>query len=120
MNHEFVTVHLGMPDDHYWANWDLANIASMMAVGVVADDRSIWDEAVEYFKSGHGMGAIENAIWTLHEEENTGKVLGQGQEAGRDQGHAILDFALLGVIGQQAYSQGVDLWGYLDSRILAG
>lgn len=120
MNHEFTTIHLNQPDDHYWANWDLANLASMMAIGVVADRRDIWDEAIEYFKHGHGMGAIENAIWTLHTENCTGKVLGQGQEAGRDQGHAILDFALLGVIGQQAYSQGLDLWGYLDNRILAG
>lgn len=120
MNHEFTTQHLGMPADHYWANWDLANLASMMAIGVVAENHEIWNEAIEYFKSGLGMGAIENAIWTLHTENGTGKVLGQGQEAGRDQGHAILDFALLGVIGQQAYSQGVDLWGYLDNRLLAG
>lgn len=120
MNHEFTTQHLGMPDDHYWANWDLANIASMMAIGVVADNHDIWNEAIEYFKGGHGMGAIENAIWTLHTEDGTGKIFGQGQEAGRDQGHAILDFALLGVIAQQAYSQDVDLWGHLNDRLLAG
>ena len=120
MNHEFTTEHLGMPDDHYWANWDLANIASMMAIGVVADNHDIWNEAIEYFKHGNGMGAIENAIWKLHTANGTRKILGQGQEAGRDQGHAILDFALLGVIGQQAYSQGVDLWGYLENRLLAG
>lgn len=120
MNHEFTTLHLNQPDDHYWANWDLANLASMMAIGVVADRRDIYDEAIEYFKHGHGMGAIENAIWTFHKENCTGKILGQGQEAGRDQGHAILDFAMLGVIGQQAYSQGLDLWGYQDNRILAG
>jgi hypothetical protein len=120
MNHDFITEHWGAPIDFFWANWDLANIASMMAIGVVADDRMIWDEAIDYFKNGKGMGAIENAIWALHKENCTGKVLGQNQEAGRDQGHAILDFALLGVIRQHAYSQGMDLWGYLDNRILAG
>ncbi|KAH6695178.1 chondroitin AC/alginate lyase [Plectosphaerella plurivora] len=120
MNHEFTTLHLNQPDDHYWANWDLASLASMMVIGVVADRRDIWDEAIEYFKHGHGMGAIENAIWIFHTEIGTGKILGQGQEAGRDQGHVILDFALTGVIGQQACSQGVDLGGYLDNRNLAG
>ncbi|KAF7555906.1 hypothetical protein G7Z17_g1778 [Cylindrodendrum hubeiense] len=119
MNSEFIAYHLYQPDDHYWANWDLANIAAMMAIGVLVDDRDIWDEAVDYFKRGNGMGAIENAIWTLH-YDNTSKILGQGQEAGRDQGHSILDFALLGVVAQQGYNQHEDLWAYLDNRILAG
>lgn len=139
-NHDFLIRHNGTPDDHYWANvsiyfiqslqcqglaysfhqWDLCNLAAMHAIGVLADDQAKIDEAITYFKDGHGNGAIEHTIWTLHEEEGTGKVLGQNQEAGRDQGHAQLVFALLGVLAQQSYNQGEDLFEYLDNRILAG
>ncbi|KAM6511834.1 hypothetical protein FALCPG4_016826 [Fusarium falciforme] len=120
MNRRFLTEHNGAHIDNYWANWDLCNIASMMSIGVLADNHTVWDEAIEYFKHGQGNGAIEKAIWYIHTEEGTGKKLGQNQEAGRDQGHATLDFALLGVIAQQAYNQGEDLFGYLENRILAG
>ncbi|CAI6058701.1 unnamed protein product [Clonostachys chloroleuca] len=119
-NQHFLTAHNGAHIESYWANWDLCNIASMMSIGVLADNHTIWNEAVDYFKHGVGNGAIEKAIWSLHTEEKTGKQLGQNQEAGRDQGHATLDFALLGVIAQQGFNQGEDLFGYLDDRILAG
>lgn len=111
-------------NDLYYANhlsqWDLCNIASLHAIGVLADDQSIVDEAVDYFKTGVGMGALDNAIWFVHEESGSGKSLGQGQEAGRDQGHSLLDFALLGVVAQQAYNQGDDFFSLKDNLILAG
>jgi hypothetical protein len=78
----------------------------------------MYDEGINYFKTGAGNGQIEKMIWKLYQVD--GQTLGQGQEAGRDQGHAMLDFALLGVIAQTAYNQGDDLFGYLDNRILAG
>ena len=120
MNHDFLVNHNGAADDHYWANWDLSNIATMQAIGILADNKTIYDEAVDYFKNGVGNGQIEKAIWKLYSEDGSGKSLGQGQEAGRDQGHSMLDFALLGVIAQQSYNQGDDLFAYLDDRILAG
>jgi hypothetical protein len=120
MNHDFLLNHNGAKIDHYWANWDLCNLCSMHSIGVLADNGTMANEATTYFKSGAGNGAIKNAIWTLHEESGTKEILGQGQEAGRDQGHAMLDFALLGVLAQQSYNQGDDLFGYLDNRILAG
>lgn len=95
-------------------------MASIHAIGVVVDDEAMVAEAVDYFKGGHGNGAIENAIWTLHTESGSGKILGQNQEAGRDQGHALLVMGLLGVIAQQNYNQGEDLFAYLNNRILAG
>lgn len=121
MNHEFLLDHNNNPIDHYWANWDLCNIASMQAIGILSDNASIYNEAVDYFKTGGGNGRIENAIWKLYDEDGyPEKQLGQCQESGRDQGHSIFDFALLGVIGSQGYSQGDDLFSYLESRILAG
>jgi len=63
MNHDFLTRHNGAKIDHYWANWDLANMASMLAIGVLTDRRDIYDEAVAYFKQGAGNGAIEHVVW---------------------------------------------------------
>jgi hypothetical protein len=92
----------------------------MHAIGVLSDDSTIANEAITYFKSGGGNGAIEKFIWKLYTESGSSKSLGQGQEAGRDQGHATLDFSLVGVLTQQAYNQGQDLFGYLSNRLLAG
>lgn len=86
----------------------------------MSDNQTAIDQAITYFKEGEGNGALNNTIWTIHEEDDTGKPLGQGQEAGRDQGHSLLDFGLLGVLAQQAYNQGEDLFALWDNRILAG
>ncbi|KAJ0419403.1 chondroitin AC/alginate lyase [Aspergillus carlsbadensis] len=121
MNVNFLVNHNDAVIDHYWANWDLCNLASLHAIGVLSDNQTAIDQAITYFKEGEGNGALANAIWTIHEEEGSGgKPLGQGQEAGRDQGHALLDFGLLGVLAQQAYNQGEDLYELNDNRILAG
>ncbi|KAL4869460.1 hypothetical protein BDV12DRAFT_185157 [Aspergillus spectabilis] len=120
LNLDFLENHNGAVEDHYWANWDLCNLASLHAIGVLSDNQTAIDQAITYFRDGAGMGALNNMIWIVHEEEGSGKALGQGQEAGRDQGHSLLDFGLLGVLAQQAYNQGEDLFAWDDNLILAG
>ncbi|KAI8664902.1 Alginate-lyase domain-containing protein [Fusarium sp. Ph1] len=122
MNVDFLNHVLGSQHNvkHFFANWELCNIASTLAIGVLTDNQTAWDFAINYFKHGEGNGAINNAITDLVREPGTGTVLGQGQEAGRDQGHSSLVFQLLGVIGQQAWNQGEDLFAYNNSRILLG
>jgi hypothetical protein len=115
MNHAFLVNHNGARIDHYWANWDLANMASMLAIGVVTDRRYVYREAVEYFKHGAGNGSIEHVVWKRYPGG-----LGQVQESGRDQGHSMLDIALLGVFCQMAWNQGDDLFGYDNNRFLQG
>lgn len=115
MNRDFLTRHNGAKIDHYWANWDLANIASMLAIGVLTDRRDIYSEAIEYFKHGAGNGSISHVVWKLYPDG-----LGQVQESGRDQGHTMLDLALLGVICQMAWNEGDDLFGYDNNRVLRG
>ena len=115
MNHDFLVHHNGAKIDHYWANWDLANMASMLAIGVLTNRRDIYDEALEYFKHGAGNGAIEHLVWKLYPDG-----LGQVQESGRDQGHSMLDLALVGAICQMAWNQGDDLFGYDGNRVLRG
>lgn len=105
---------------HFFANWELCNMASVMAFGVLTDNSTLFDYAVNYFKTGSGNGGINNCISNLVNEPETGKIMGQPQEAGRDQGHTGLDFQMLGVLAQQAWNQGEDLYGYNNSKILLG
>jgi hypothetical protein len=105
---------------HFFANWELAQVASVQAISVMTENQTAWDFAIDYFKNGDGNGAIGNAISNLVDEPGTGTLLGQGQESGRDQGHSALDQQLLAAIGQQAWNQGEDLFALNDSLILRG
>ncbi len=115
MNHDFLIRHNTACITNYWANWDLCNIASIMAIGVLCDDTSKYNEAVLYWKTGAGNGSIDHAVPFLY---NNG-TLGQGQEEGRDQGHSGLDVSLECAICQIAYNQGLDLFGWEKNKILA-
>jgi len=114
-NHDFLVRHNGTAIDHYWANWDECNVASVIAIGVLCDKRPIYEEGIDYFKHGKGNGAIHQAVYFIHPGG-----LGQMQESGRDQGHTNLNISLLGAICQMAWNQGDDLYGYEDNRFLAG
>ncbi|MFG2376472.1 alginate lyase family protein [Streptomyces sp. NPDC048504] len=115
MSSSFLAKHNGAYDSNYWSSWDLLSVACVLSVGILCDDRAKVDEAVTYFKSGKGMGSIKNAIPYLLPGG-----LGQLVEVGRDQGHALLSVGLLGTICEMAWNQGIDLYGYDDSRVLKG
>ncbi|MEV6507689.1 AbfB domain-containing protein [Streptomyces sp. NPDC051642] len=110
----FLTSHNGAYNTNYWASWDLCNIACVLATGILCDDSAKVDEAVTYFKTGVGMGSIENAIPYVYADEG----LAQWQESGRDQGHTMLGIGLMGTICEMAWHQGIDLYGYDDNRFL--
>ncbi|MFF7259910.1 alginate lyase family protein [Streptomyces sp. NPDC008159] len=110
MNHDFMhrkTNCIG----HYWANWDLCSMASVMAIGILCDDRAKFNETVDYFHHGAGNGALDKAIPHVY-----GKDLAQWQESGRDQGHSLLGIGLMGTICEMAWNQGLDLYGAEDSK----
>jgi hypothetical protein len=113
-NHSFLTTHNGACIDHYWANWDLGNIASVMAIGILTDNRTLYNEAVNYFQRGGGNGNIRKAIYYVHKDQG----LAQLQESGRDQGHATLVMAMLGTICEMAWHQGDDFYGFGDNLVL--
>jgi hypothetical protein len=113
--HDFLVNHAGRCDSYFWANWDACNIGALLAMGVLCDNTNFFNEGVEYFKYGKGMGSISNAVPFLYPGG-----LGQWQESGRDQPHAQLGVGLLGSACQVAWNQGVDLFGYADNRLLAG
>lgn len=115
MNNHFLVNHNGAHVENYWANWDLCNMASILAIGVLCDDQAKIDEAITYFKSGAGNGSIYHAVPILHSP-----TLGQWQESGRDQPHTVMGVGLMASICEMAWNQGIDLFGYAEERFLAG
>ncbi|MDT0446518.1 alginate lyase family protein [Streptomyces johnsoniae] len=97
---------------NYWANWDLCNMAAIMAIGILNDDQAMFDRAVDYFHNGEGNGSLPHAVPFLHGD------LAQWQESGRDQGHSLMGIGLMGSICEMAWNQGVDLYGTDDNRFL--
>lgn len=67
LNKDFLDRHNGFPH-HYWANWDLPQIASGLSIGVLADDPSIYNFALDYFFNGIGQGSIHNLFWKVYDE----------------------------------------------------
>ncbi|TJY68773.1 cell wall anchor protein [Sphingobacterium alkalisoli] len=116
LNMAFLTSHWGTCDSHYWANWDLVNLASVMAIGILTDNRSIYNYAVDYLQNGNGNGNWYKAINHVFDGENDG--LAQIQESGRDQGHTVMVIGILGHIAQLAWNQGDDFYGLDDNRYL--
>lgn len=115
----FLLHHNGAAVDYYWANWDICNIAALVAIGVLCDNEDIYNEGIHYYKHGNGNGNITNIVPYIH-PNNTETGLGQWQESGRDQEHAQLGVGLVGNICQIAWNQGDDLYGYDNNRLLAG
>lgn len=110
----FLFHHHGTTWSHYWANWELAAMATVIATGVLCDDQTIFNEAIDYFHNGVGVGRISELLYYLHPNG-----LGQSQEFGRDQGHATMLVPLLGTFCEIAWNQGVDLYSELDNAFLA-
>ncbi|MEV6483256.1 alginate lyase family protein [Streptomyces sp. NPDC051576] len=114
LNNDFLLNHNTACITNYWANWDLCNMASILAIGILNEDKAKYDQAVTYFKSGAGNGSIAHAVPYLYTDSD-GYALGQWQESGRDQGHTMMGMGQMGAICEMAWNQGDDLYSY-DSR----
>lgn len=118
MSNLFLEHHNGQDCCHYRANWDQCNLASLIAIAIFTDNQIMCDKAVNYVRTGPSNSALSAYAVDNYTKTGTGKVLTQGQEAGRDQGHATLDMALLGVIAQQVYNQGDGMLATFSIEIL--
>ena len=114
MNEQFLTFHNNAVITNYWANWDLCNMASILAIGIFADRDDLVDRAVDYFHNGAGNGSLPHAVPFVYADQG----LAQWQESGRDQGHTMMGMGLMGAICEMAWNQGIDLWGADDNRFL--
>lgn len=117
-NHNFLVDHFNTVPGHYWANWGLCNLASMIAIGILADRRDIYNEAIEHLQIGETNGRLTHAINHVFSGEYAN--LAQWQESARDMGHTMLCQGLMGTICQLTWNQGDDFFGYDDNRYLKG
>lgn len=113
LNNQFLNNHNDACITNYWANWDLCNMNSILAIGILCDDGAKYDQAVNYFKNGAGNGSIRNAVPFLHPDN-----LAQWQESGRDQGHTMMGMGQMGAFCEMAWNQGEDLYGYDNNRFM--
>lgn len=119
-NKDFLYRKHGTLPEHYWSNWTLANVASLMAIGVLCDDEALFDLGKDYFlgnavgQYGSGTENINNSVHFRHPNG-----MGQWQESGRDQGHSLMGPQLTGVICEIAWNQGIDLYGYNNNLFLS-
>jgi hypothetical protein len=115
LNDRFLKEHNDACITNYWANWDLCNMASILAIGVLCDDQVKYNQAIDYFKNGAGNGSINHAVWMVHSSTR-----GQWQEAGRDQPHSIMGVGLMAAFCEMAWNQGDDMYGWNNNRFMAG
>ncbi|WP_329544899.1 alginate lyase family protein [Streptomyces sp. NBC_01356] len=114
LNNQFLNGHNDACITNYWANWDLCNMNSILAIGILCDDAAKYDQAVNYFKTGAGNGSITHAVPFLYDSQG----LAQWQESGRDQGHTMMGMGQMGAFCEMAWSQGEDLYGYDSNRFM--
>ncbi|MFE6822676.1 alginate lyase family protein [Streptomyces sp. NPDC057690] len=117
LNNSFLTNHNDACITNYWANWDLCNTASILAIGILNEDSVKYDQAVAYARSGAGNGSVAHAVPYLYTDAD-GYDLGQWQESGRDQGHTVMGMGQMGAICEMAWNQGDDLYSYDSKRFL--
>lgn len=117
----FLQTHWGQCSTHDWANWDLANMDDLLAIAVFCDDRTLFNDVINYYKTGYlggqfgnGNGTAYNVVYHTHPG-----YLGQWQESGRDQGHTMMGIPLLATFCEIAWNQGVDLFSYNTNELLA-
>lgn len=129
---------LGERPGHYWSNWGLCNALCVMSIGILCDDVHMYNQGVSFYKYDH-VGTFKdrsknNVILNdgcnefignlvpvlLPDDRGPFGYLGQMQESGRDQGHALMALGLALDICQVGLTQGDDLFAYMNDRIAAG
>jgi len=124
---------------HYWSNWGLCNVLCVMSIGILCDDVHMYNQGVSFYKYDH-QGTFQEDRSKLSMIINDGcnefignlvpvvlpddrgpfGYLGQMQESGRDQGHAVMALCCALDVCQIGFNQGDDLFAYMNDRIAAG
>lgn len=125
-NKDFLDNHQGTNNCplHYWSNWDLVNMCSYWAIGVLTENDEMVNFVVNYFYSGAGNGCLDNLIQaTFDDPLESGEQICQNQESGRDQGHASMSLAVTANLCQMAYTlyqdnQSVPQLDFLQQTIM--
>lgn len=127
----------GTNPGHYWSNWGLCNALALISIGVFCDDVFIYNQGVSYYKYdlvGNFTDQHDDIIYNSGYNEFLGNLvcgmyedsrgplgyLGQMQESGRDQGHALMAVGLAVDICQIGLNQGDDIFAHMNNRLAAG
>ncbi|MCR4994402.1 MAG: alginate lyase family protein [Bacteroidales bacterium] len=124
---------------HYWSNWGLCNVLCVMSIGILCDDVHMYNQGVSFYKYDHqGTFQEDRSKLTmiindgcnefignlvpvvLPDDRGPFGYLGQMQESGRDQGHAVMALCCALDVCQIGFNQGDDLYAYMNDRIAAG
>lgn len=89
------------------ANKGGLSLVAATSIAVFCDDRKRFDAVIEQFRSAAAAG-LPDTVAT-----------GQMGETGRDQGHAYGHMLSLASIAEIAWTQGIDLFGENENRLLA-
>ena len=106
-NKNFLDTHTGsnVCAEHYWSNWDLVNMCSYFAIGVLTENSEMVNYVVNYFYQGVGNGCINKLIRGTHNDPlGTGETICQNQESGRDQGHSEMSMMVSANLAQMAWT----------------
>ena len=93
--------------DHYWSNWDLVNMCSYLAIGILTENDDMVNFVVNYFHADNrGNGCIGKLMpgEEFDDPLGSGEKILQNQESGRDQGHAQMSLAVTANLCQMAYT----------------
>lgn len=122
-NYWFIENHggSGTCDLHYWSNWELCNLASILSIGIYLEDQEMVNYVNKQFLSGKGSGAVKNLVPYDPVADPSGKsaFIAQCMESGRDQGHATLCVSETAELCRMAQNVGLDFWGAENNRVLA-
>ena len=89
-------------------NWGAIVNRFRMAAALAMQDTLLYRQAVDYYLHAYDNGSLPHYV----------SPTGQCQETGRDQGHVQLGLEAMADICEMAWSQGDDLWGALDNRLM--
>ena len=122
-NYWFISEHGGanVCTLHYWANWELANLASIMAIGIYLEDFDMINFVYKNFREGLGSGCINNFIpyEPIPDPDVEGCMIAQSMESGRDNGHATLVVSICSELCRMADNIGLDFFGMDNNKVLA-
>jgi len=91
-------------------NWGAIVNRCRMACAIFLEDSALYSASVNYYLNAWDNGSLQHYI----------SETGQCQETGRDQQHVQLGLGALCDICEMAWTQGNDLYGAFDNRLMKG
>lgn len=99
------------PKNKAVGNFEASAMNCYTCLAILLDKPEMMQKAADRYLNAYCTGSIRYYV-----DGETG----QCQESGRDQTHAQLGLGMMSMLCEVAWKQGLDLYGALDNRLLAG